>query len=97
MDIHDGDITDELNGVSKWNWAAVGMYEAGGLSARLTYTGRSSFTGTRQYRGDDVYIETSHPADRYGSEHCGPGGMPSCSLWRPAQASPSPTPAMPRS
>ncbi|HEX4694670.1 TonB-dependent receptor [Sphingomonas sp.] len=57
-------ITDELNGTSKWNWAVVGMYESGGLSARLTYSGRSSFLGTRQYRGDDVYIETSHPADR---------------------------------
>ena len=58
-------ITDELNGTSKWNWALVGMYEANGLSARLTYTGRSSFTGSRQYRGDDVYIETSHPASRF--------------------------------
>lgn len=57
-------ITDELNGTSKWNWALVGMYEKSGLSARLTYSGRSSFTGARQYRGDDVYIETSHPADR---------------------------------
>lgn len=58
-------ITDQLNGTSKWNWAVVGLYEHAGLSARLTYSGRSSFTGTRQYRGtDDVYIETSHPANR---------------------------------
>jgi iron complex outermembrane receptor protein len=57
-------ITDQLNGVSKWNWAVVGMYEGNGLSARLTYTGRSSFAATRQYRGDDIYLETAHPANR---------------------------------
>ena len=58
-------ITDELNGTSKWNWALVGLYERNGLSARLTYSGRSSFAASRQYRGDDIYLETSHPADRF--------------------------------
>lgn len=57
-------ITDQLNGTSKWGWTLVGMYEANGLSARLTYTGRSSFAASRQYRSDDIYLETSHPADR---------------------------------
>jgi iron complex outermembrane receptor protein len=58
-------ITDQLNGTSKWNWALVGMYERNGLSARLTYSGRSSFAATRQYRGDDIYLETAHPASRF--------------------------------
>jgi TonB-dependent receptor len=57
-------ITDQLNGTSKWNWALVGMYEAHGLSARLTYSGRSKFAATRQYRGDDIYTETANPSDR---------------------------------
>jgi TonB-dependent receptor len=57
-------ITDQLNGVSKWNWSVVGMFERYGLSARLTYTGRSSFAASRQYRGDDIYLETAHPANR---------------------------------
>jgi outer membrane receptor protein involved in Fe transport len=59
-------ITDPLNGTSRWNWAVVGMFEQkDGLSARLTYTGRSSFAATRQYRGDDIYLERGHPADRF--------------------------------
>jgi hypothetical protein len=40
------------------------MYERYGLSARLSYNGRSSFAATRQYRGDDLYLETAHPAGR---------------------------------
>lgn len=57
-------ITDPFNGVSKWHYYAVGMYERYGFAARLTYNGRSSFAATRQYRGDDIYTETAHPADR---------------------------------
>ena len=57
-------ITDQLNGVSRWNYNLVGMYERDGFSARLTYSGRSSFAATRQYRGDDIYTETAHPAGR---------------------------------
>ena len=51
-------ITDQLNGVSRWHYNLVGMYEHYGFSARLTYNGRSSFAATRQYRGDDIYLET---------------------------------------
>ena len=57
-------ITDQLNGVSKWNYNLVGIYERYGLAARLTYNGRSSFRATQQFRGDDTYIETAHPAGR---------------------------------
>ena len=57
-------ITDQLNGVSKWNYNLVGIYERYGLSARLTYNGRSSFRAQHSLRGDDIYIETAHPAGR---------------------------------
>lgn len=58
------EITDQLNGVSKWNYNLVGIYERNGLSVRLTYSGRSSFRATQQLRGDDIYVERGHPADR---------------------------------
>lgn len=57
-------ITDQLNGVSKWHYNLVGIYERYDFAARLTYSGRSDFRATRQYRGDDVYTETAQPADR---------------------------------
>jgi iron complex outermembrane recepter protein len=61
-------ITDQLNGVSKWNYNLVGIYERYGLSARLTYNGRSSFRATHQFRCcnefADVYTERAHPAGR---------------------------------
>ena len=57
-------ITDQLNGVSKWNYNLVGIYERYGFSARLTYNGRSSYRATRQLRGDDIYTEFARPADR---------------------------------
>jgi len=57
-------ITDQLNGVSRWNYNLVGIYERYGFSARLSYSGRSHFAATRQYRGDDIYTETARPADR---------------------------------
>lgn len=57
-------ITDQLNGVSRWNYNLVGLYERDGLSARLAYNGRSSFAASRQFRGDDIYLETAFPADR---------------------------------
>lgn len=57
-------ITDQLNGVSKWNYNLVGIYERHGVAARLTYNGRSSFRATQQFRGDDIYTETAHPAGR---------------------------------
>lgn len=57
-------ITDQLNGVSKWNYNLVGIYERSGIAARLTYNGRSSFRATQQFRGDDIYTETARPAGR---------------------------------
>ncbi len=57
-------ITDQLNGVSKWNANIVGIYERNGLSARLAYNDRSSFRATQQFRGDDVYVENARPAGR---------------------------------
>jgi TonB-dependent receptor len=57
-------ITDQLNGVSKWNYNLVGIYERHGLAARLTYNGRSSYRATQQFRGDDIYREFARPADR---------------------------------
>lgn len=57
-------ITDQLNGVSKWHYNLVGIYERNGLAARLTYSGRSNFRATQQFRGDDVYVERGNPADR---------------------------------
>jgi iron complex outermembrane recepter protein len=65
-------ITDQLNGVSKWNYNLVAMYERYGLSARLTYSGRSQFMAQHTYRdasparpgGSDLFIETAHPAGR---------------------------------
>jgi TonB-dependent receptor len=61
-------ITDQLNGVSKWNYNLVGIYERHGLAARLTYNGRSSFRATQQFRCcnefSDVYTEWARPADR---------------------------------
>lgn len=57
-------ITDQLNGVSKWNYNIVGIYERYGLTARLAYNDRSSFRATQQFRGDDIYSETARPAGR---------------------------------
>jgi TonB-dependent receptor len=57
-------ITDQLNGVSKWNYNLVGIYERYGLAARLTYNGRSSYRATQQFRGDDIYREFARPAGR---------------------------------
>jgi iron complex outermembrane recepter protein len=53
------------NGVSKWNFNFVGLYERGPLSARLTYTGRSNFLAFRDNRGtSDPYREFGDPNDR---------------------------------
>jgi TonB-dependent receptor len=53
------------NGVSKWNFNFVGLYERGPLSARLTYTGRSNFLAFRDNRGtSDPYREFGNPNDR---------------------------------
>ncbi len=53
------------NGVSKWNFNFVGLYERGPLSARLTYSGRSNFLAFRDNRGtSDPYREFGDPNDR---------------------------------
>ncbi len=57
-------IADQFNGVSRWNANVVGIYEYGGLSARLAYNDRSSFRAARQLRADDIYVETARPAER---------------------------------
>ncbi len=65
-------ITDQLNGVSKWNYNIVGIYERYGVTARLAWNDRSSFRATRQIRGsgnpgdpgNDFYTETARPAGR---------------------------------
>ncbi len=57
-------ITDQLNGVSEWNYNLIGIYERYGFSARLSYNGRSDYSASRQFRGDDLYLETAIPSDR---------------------------------
>lgn len=57
-------ITDQLNGVSKWNYNIVGIYERYGATVRLSYNDRSSFRATQQFRGDDIYVERARPAGR---------------------------------
>lgn len=65
-------ITDQLNGVSKWNYNIVGIYERYGFMARLAWNDRSSFRATRQIRGsgnpgdpgNDFYTENARPAGR---------------------------------
>jgi hypothetical protein len=47
----------------------VGLYERGGLSARLTYNGRSSYLDRRDIRqpgqgGPDLFTEEAFPAAR---------------------------------
>ena len=57
-------ITDQANGVSKWNYNIVGIYERYGATVRLAYNDRSSYRATQQFRGDDIYTETARPAGR---------------------------------
>lgn len=57
-------ITDQFNGVSKWNYNIVGIYERYGFATRLSWNDRSSFRATQQFRGDDIYVETALPAGR---------------------------------
>lgn len=55
---------DRIVGVSRWTYNLVGMYERGGLSARLSYNKRGSYLDRRDSRGDDLYIEEAHPPGR---------------------------------
>ena len=58
-------VKDRLLGVSEWTYNLVGLYESGGLSARLTYNGRSSYLDARDVRGtSDLYTVEASPAAR---------------------------------
>lgn len=60
-----GEFTsDRILGVSRWTYNLVGMYERGGLSARLSYNKRGKFLDRRDDRGDDFYTEEARPAGR---------------------------------
>ena len=51
-------------GVSPWTYNVVGMYEKGGLTARLSYNWRNGYLQTFQGRGDDLYREFARPISR---------------------------------
>ena len=53
-----------IYGVAKWTYNLVGMYEANGLSVRLSYNKRSKTLETIQNRGNDIYVEHARPAGR---------------------------------
>lgn len=57
-------VNRQLLGVSKYSYNLVGMYEGGGLSARLSYNKRSSFLSVYQPRGDNIYEEKVRPVSR---------------------------------
>ena len=57
-------INRPLVGVSDWSANLVGMYEAGGLSARLAYNWRNAFLATYQRRNDHTYTEEANPVSR---------------------------------
>jgi iron complex outermembrane recepter protein len=50
--------------VSDWSYNLIGIYEGGGLSARLAYNWRSGFLDVFQLRGDHTYIENARPTSR---------------------------------
>ncbi len=62
-----------LLGVSKHTYNLVGMYEGGGLSARLSFNKRGKYLENRDFRGPadnpddpgrDIYIQEADPAGR---------------------------------
>lgn len=54
-------VTDQLNGVSRWNYNLAAIYDRYGFAARLSWNDRSSFRATQQFRGDDIYVEHGQP------------------------------------
>lgn len=61
----DATIQDsEIQGVAKWTYNLVGIYEANGLSVRLSYNKRGKTLETVQNRGDDIYTEHARSAGR---------------------------------
>jgi TonB-dependent receptor len=57
-------VNRPLLGVSHWSYNLIGIYEVGGVSARLAYNWRSSFPLTYQRRGDHLYTEKADPVGR---------------------------------
>lgn len=57
-------VNRELLGVSDWSYNLIGIFESGGLSARLAYNWRSEFGLTYQRRGDHLYTEEADPVSR---------------------------------
>jgi TonB-dependent receptor len=57
-------VNRELLGVSDWSYNLIGIFEAGGLSARLAYNWRSEFPTTYARRGDHLYTEEADPVSR---------------------------------
>lgn len=60
----DGLGLDRLPGISKWTYNLAGFYEAGGLSARLSYNKRSKVLDFASNRGDDIFIQEAKFQDR---------------------------------
>jgi iron complex outermembrane recepter protein len=57
-------VNRALEGVSPWSYNVVGIFESGGLSARLAYNWRDEFLITYQRRGDHLYLEEADPVSR---------------------------------
>lgn len=55
---------ERILGLSKWTYNVAGLFESGGLSARLSYNWRSDALVTLQDRGDDLYREMQEPISR---------------------------------
>lgn len=51
-------------GVSTWTYNVAGIFEQGALSSRLSWNHRSSYLGTLQFRGPDIYTEKVHGIGR---------------------------------
>ena len=64
FNVQGNEINRPLLGVSKYSSNLVGMYEGGGLSARLSYNRRTSFLSVYQPRGDNIYEEKVRPVSR---------------------------------
>lgn len=57
-------VQRDLLGVSDWSYNLIGIFESGGMSARLAYNWRSEFPLTYQRRGDHLYTEEADPVSR---------------------------------
>jgi iron complex outermembrane recepter protein len=57
-------VNRQLVDIAKWSYNLIGMYENGGLSARLAWNHRGSFLDLFQDRGDHLYLENARPQGR---------------------------------